>query len=293
MGLDVMRWALGGPDHGRRAVLASVLTSAGSVPGKPGARMAVQHGVDGLEWRGTVGGAGLEERVRKRMVELLDHPGRPMGEVVHFGLNLGAKGFEVVALDSLCGGRVTVSIDVLEPTPHVLLMGGGHCAVAIAEVANGLGWRTSVQDAREEHAAPSQHPHAAERHVGSVQEFLASESATTLRRFSDVLLLGHDHAEDRERLHGLLALLHESGDLPGQAGAPRIGCIGSRSKWTSFRSGCLEAGLPEAAVDAVTCPIGVNIGARTPEEIAIAVAADIIAKQAGVEAGSPNWRDAS
>jgi xanthine dehydrogenase accessory factor len=54
----------------------------------------------------------------------------------------------------------------------------------------------------------------------------------------------------------------------------------------------LEEGLSEAAVDAVVCPIGLNIGAETPEEIAVAVAASIMAAQAGLAPGAPTWRDA-
>ncbi len=289
MALDVLRWALATCDAGQRVVLASVVTTTGSVPGKAGAKLAL---CAGPTWVGTVGGAGLEERVKAAMLERLHAPGRPMGEVLTYGLHRGAKGYEVVALDSLCGGRVTVSIDVLNPTPHVLLMGGGHCAVAFAKVADQLGWRTSVQDSREAYADDAHHPAAMERHVTSVEAFLAAENATTLTRFTDILLLGHDHAEDRARLHGLLEHLNAAGLTPGQDGAPRIGCIGSRAKWTSFRNGCLESGLPEALVEAVVCPIGLNIGAETPEEIAVAVAASIMASEAGLAPGEPTWRDA-
>ncbi len=289
MGLDVLRWALATCDAGQRVVVASVVTTSGSVPGKAGAKLAL---CAGPTWVGTVGGAGLEEQVKAAMLERLQVAGRPMGTVLTYGLHRGAKGYEVVALDSLCGGRVTVSIEVLNPTPHVLLMGGGHCAVAFAKVAEQLGWRTSVQDSREAYADALHHPSATERHVSSVDAFLADEDATTLARFTDILLLGHDHAEDRERLHGLLGRLDAAGKVPGRDDAPRIGCIGSRAKWTSFKDGCLEAGLPEAVVDAVVCPIGLNIGAETPEEIAVAVAASIMAAEAGLAPGAPTWRDA-
>jgi len=289
MGLDVLRWALATCDGGQRVVVASVVTTSGSVPGKAGARLALSSGPT---WKGTVGGAGLEERVKAAMLERLDAPGRPMGTVLTYGLHRGAKGYEVVALDSLCGGRVTVSIDVLHPTPHVLLMGGGHCAVAFAHLAQQLGWRTSVQDSREAYAGMEQHPAAVERHVSSVEGFLQREDAHTLRRFTDILLLGHDHAEDRARLHGLLERFVAAKEVPGEGGTPRVGCIGSRAKWTSFRDGCIESGLPETVVEAVVCPIGLNIGAETPEEIAVAVAAAIMASQAGLSPGEPTWRDA-
>lgn len=289
MGLDVLRWALATCDAGQRVVVASVVTTSGSVPGKAGAKLAL---CAGPTWNGTVGGAGLEERVKAAMLERLEAPGRPMGAVLTYGLHRGAKGYEVVALDSLCGGRVTVSIDVLNPTPHVLLMGGGHCAVAFAQLAEQLGWRTSVQDTREAYATSEQHPVAVERHVSSVEAFLAKENAESLARFTDILLLGHDHVEDRERLHGLLERFAAAKQTPGRLGTPRIGCIGSRAKWTSFRDGCMDAGLPEAVVEAVVCPIGLNIGAETPEEIAVAVAASIMASEAGLAPGAPTWRDA-
>ncbi len=291
VGHEVLRWALNGAEGGLRTVLASVLSKTGSVPGKPGARLALQC-IDGDEvWRGTVGGAGLEERVKAVMRDLLAGPHRQHGQVLTYGLTSGAKGFEVQPLDSLCGGRVTVTVEVLEPTPHLLLMGGGHCAVALAELSHHLGWRTSVQDSRQGFVAPEHHPHAIERHVGSVEEFLGRETAASLARFSDILLLGHDHAEDRARLHGLLKTMVEANRRPGENGAPRIGCIGSRSKWNSFREGAIEAGLPADAVDSVACPIGLNIGAETPQEIAVAVAAAIIAATSGTVAGSPTWRD--
>ena len=75
-----------------------------------------------------------------------------------------------MALDSLCEGVRTVSIDVLNPTPHVLLMGGGHCVVAFANVAEQL-MAHFGQDSREAHADEAHHPAAAERHVNSVDEF--------------------------------------------------------------------------------------------------------------------------
>ncbi len=292
VGLEVLRWALDGADAGSRAVVASVLSKTGSVPGKPGARMALRC-IDGTEaWRGTVGGAGLEERVKARMRDLLHAPRRPDGEVLTFGLTPGAKGFEVQPLDSLCGGKVTVTVEVFEAVPHLLLMGGGHCAAAIADLAHRLGWRTSVQDTRAAFAGPEHHPHAVERHVGAVDAFFDAESAHTLGRFSDILLLGHDHGEDRARLHGVLGLMVEAGQRPGVGAAPRLGCIGSRAKWTSFREGAVSGGLPEDAVDAVACPIGINIGAESPEEISVAVVASIIAARSGTVAGSATWRNA-
>ena len=125
----VLQWSLQQLTLNRKVAIASVVDTSGSVPGKAGARLALTDS----EIVGTVGGAGLEMKVISRLRELISQASKPCGEVVTYGLNKGAKGYEVQPLDSLCGGRVTVALEVLIPMPHILLMGGGHCAKAIAE----------------------------------------------------------------------------------------------------------------------------------------------------------------
>ena len=71
---------------------------------------------------------------------------------------------------------------------------------------------------------------------------------------------------------------------------PRIGVIGSRSKWQAFEAECLKHGLPQGLLDQVICPIGLNIGAQSPEEIAVAVAAQIMALHKDVNPDDPTWR---
>ena len=108
-----------------------------------------------------------------------------------------------------------------------------------------------------------------------------SENSDSLSRFSDILLLGHDWKEDEERLLGLL--------FAGYTG--RLGVIGSRTKWSAFEKTALEAGITQEALDLVNCPIGLNIGAESPEEIAIAVLAEIMAAFKDIDPEANNWRD--
>ena len=143
-----LQWSLGQLSLNRKVAIATVVSTAGSVPGKMGARLALTAS----EVEGTVGGAGLEMKVISRLKELLQEATKPCGEVITYGLNKGAKGYEVQPLDSLCGGRVTVALEVLIPMPHILLMGGGHCAKAIAEACKPLDWSYSVQDSSAEYA---------------------------------------------------------------------------------------------------------------------------------------------
>ena len=275
----VLDWISSHLALGHRVASATVLNSKGSVPGKPGARLALT----GLDNRfGTIGGAGLELKIIARLNELLEE-GDSGGEVVTFGLNKGAKGYEVTPLDSLCGGQVTLSLEVVEPMPHVLLMGGGHVAAAIADVCIGLGWDHSVQDTRNDYADDLAFPQAREHHANQVSEFFEDEDTQSIARFSNILLLGHDWKEDEERLLSLLKIVENGNN-------PQIGVIGSRSKWQAFTKKCLDDGIDQTELDQIQCPIGIAIGAESPEEIAIAVVAEIIANSKGVDPDKGSWR---
>ena len=272
----VLTWMLDRLDSGERVAMASVIEASGSVPGKPGARLAMTSG--GSKF-GTVGGAGLELKVESALKMMLNG-GRESahgkgGRVETFLLYKDGKGQEVTALDSLCGGRVTVAMEVMEPVPHVLIAGGGHVGRSVAIVCDTLGWSHSVFDERPEYAEEGRYPFASELHASSVSEFLDAEDEQSLGRFSDVLLLGHDWAVDQEMLIGLLK-------NRGETGRPRIGAIGSKTKWNAFRKAAIESGLSESAVDSIRCPIGLEIGADSPEEIAVAVCAELLSLERGV-----------
>jgi xanthine dehydrogenase accessory factor len=120
------------------------------------------------------------------------------------------------------------------------------------------------------------YPNAVEHHSSDVDAFITSISDNGFMRFSDVLLLGHDWSVDQNLLIGLLL-------TRGKGERPRIGAIGSRAKWKVFREEAISAGVPENVIDSVRCPIGIEIGAETPEEIAIAVCAEILAMEKGVQ----------
>ena len=104
----------------------------------------------------------------------------------------------------------------------------------------------------------------------SVNDFLKSEDSRSIQRFSDILLLGHDWSVDQELLLGLLKLRED--EL-----IPRIGAIGSTSKWKSFKKAAIADGVKEEWFNNARCPIGIDIGAVTPEEIGLAVCAEILA----------------
>ena len=278
----VLKWTSSKLLLGHKVAMATVISATGSVPGKPGARISI---TDTGETFGTIGGAGLEFKVLKKLQELIEKE-EAGGIIEIFALNKGAKGFEVVALDSLCGGKVTISMEVVSPMPHILLFGGGHVAKAIVSIIEQLGWNYSIHDTREEYSNDTLFPSAVELHCNDVKEFIKNEDDVTLKRFSDILLLGHDWKEDEERLIGLLKILQNSISL-----RPRIGVIGSKAKWYSFEKVAIKNNIKKEHIDLVTCPIGINIGAQSPEEIAIAVCAQIISQIKKQDVNEPNWRE--
>ena len=286
---QTLAWAVSKLAQRKRVVMASVVETSGSVPGKVGARLAIAEATTGFH--GTVGGAGLELKVINRCNELLSECFEPFGEVITFGLNKGAKGYEVQPLDSLCGGKVTVSVEVIIPPPHVLMMGGGHCAGALAGVINSLNWNFSVTDTRYDYCNHEIFPQGKELINSSVPDFLTSETIESINRFSDILLLGHDWSEDQERLLGLLRICQTNGMVPDGNQFPRIGVIGSRSKWQSFCKAAKQDGITQGLLDLVICPIGINIGAESPEEIAVAVTAQIMSLVKGISPNDKNWRE--
>ena len=272
----VLSWSLDRLKGGERVAIATVIEAQGSVPGKPGARLAISS--SGAVF-GTIGGAGLELKVSQKLEEMLvskDSLNRKKGGSVEvFLLHKDGKGKEVTALDSLCGGRVTVSMEVIDPSPHILIAGGGHVGFAIAKVCDNLDWAYTVFDIREEFCNPERFPDAERTICCPVEELLHEEDVVSLQRFSDVLLLSHDWAVDEDLLIGLLR-------ISGDSKRPRIGAIGSKKKWSEFEKSGIENGIEKEVLDSVRCPIGLEIGADSPEEIAVAVCGEILSLERGI-----------
>ena len=127
MSVHVLSWALDEVKQGHRVAIATIVSAKGSVPGKPGAKLAINSKMQNF---GTVGGAGLELKIEKKLIQLLNEEhkvNRKKGGLIEtFYLYKDAKGKEGIALDSLCGGQVKVSMEIIEPMPHILIAGGGH-----------------------------------------------------------------------------------------------------------------------------------------------------------------------
>lgn len=255
----------------RAAVLCAIVASHGSTPRGAGARMLVLE--DGRTL-GTIGGGAVEHQAVQFARELLEQ-GRSAERT--YGLAPGGDA------DMICGGEVDVRFrclapsDVREleaiarewaPADRVLLFGGGHVARALAKVLSLADYSVEVWDQRPEAVTPALFPDAAALRCGAWEAALEALAPVAAEDYVVVMTPGHQ--ADFTVLAQVL-----------KTPAKYIGCIGSRSKAAAVRSRLLEAGFSEGEVDRVRSPIGLPVGGKAPGEIAVSVAAEMIACRYG------------
>ncbi len=237
---------------GRACAIATVVESIGSSPRKVGARMIVD--ADG-SIQGTIGGGALEKIVINDALSAL---GRKKSFLKTYPLDK-KSGLQV------CGGKVSVFIECAEPSLKLVICGGGHIGLALSYIAKLLGFRVTVLDHRRDFASPRRFPH--------VDEVVCAPYASALKKRAIdagtfLVIVTHGHAFDEVCLESALK-------IP----AGYIGMIGSRKKIRFIFDRLKGKGFKEAALKKVHTPIGLDIGAETPEEIAVAIAAELVKVQ--------------
>lgn len=243
-------------ERGESVALATIVRVAGSTPRGVGTKMLIH--ADGTA-EGTIGGGELEARVLAAAREAL-YTGEP--RLMSFNLR------DVEAGDpGICGGEADVFIDVLVPHPTLLIVGAGHVAVPVAELGSLLGFRTVVLDDRAEYASAERFPRADELIVGDIPTELARFPVNAQ---THVVIITRGHAQDEAALRTVL-------------GSPvaYVGMIGSRRKVRTVFDHLRESGVSEDELASVRAPIGLDIGAETPEEIAVSIMAEIVMLRRG------------
>ncbi len=239
-------------EQDRPVALCTVVWTRGSVPRRPGSKMLVYP--DG-SFEGTVGGGELEYRVRQAALEALQD-GRP--RYLTYNMIDPQRGDPGV-----CGGEVHVYIEPVLPPPTLVVVGAGHVGKAVVHLARWLGWRVVLYDQREEWCNPEKIP-GAHRYIVAPPQELRRHLEVDRRTFFVLVTPGTQ--VDAEILPEILA-----------TPAPYVGVIGSRRRWATTRRTLMEdKGLPEEVVDRVVSPIGLEIGAETPEEIALSIMAQVV-----------------
>jgi xanthine dehydrogenase accessory factor len=247
--------------HGAPVVLATVIRARGSVPRHAGAKMLVYE--DG-HFSGTIGGGEMEARVLAAAREAL-----ASGEtqLVPYSLVDPQRGDPGV-----CGGEVEIYVEPYLPPATVYVIGAGHVGRAVAQLAHWIGYRVVVSDDREELASPDHVPDADVYLPGAIPAALEQQPLT---RSSFVVLVTRNVLIDREILPAILG-----------SPAPYVGVIGSRRRWEHTKELLREDGVDEALFARVHAPIGLELGAETPEEIAVSIMAQIIMERRGGHGGA-------
>lgn len=233
------------------AVLCTVVRSQGSTPRRTGSKMLIFS--DGST-AGTIGGGELENRVVEAgLRSLID--GKP--RLLEYDMSDPAKGDPGV-----CGGHMEVFVDPVLPRTTIVVIGAGHVGQAVAHLAKWLGFRVVVSDDRTEFCNLTTVPDADELYPLKMSELPGHLLITPTTYF---VLTTRNVDIDVEGLPSILA-----------TPAGYIGVIGSKRRWKTTYDELRKKGVEVESLSKVQSPMGLEINAETPEEIAISILAEII-----------------
>ncbi len=182
------------------------------------------------------------------------------------GLELAAPRLETFATEA--EGAWLLYLEPVTPAPVLLLLGAGHIATALAPIAQRLGFRVWVADARPGLADPGRFPDAERVRAGTAAELLAELSPG---QKPYIVIAGPSHEADRDSLRAAL-----------ERETVYLGMLGSRRKRESVFRALRREGLAEEKLARVRCPAGLAIGAETPAEIAVSIAAELVRERAAL-----------
>ncbi len=236
---------------GERAALATVIRTRGSAPQSIGARLLMRAS---LKTVGTVGGGAVERRVEEALASCLQNA-KPRVLTFDLGRDLGM----------CCGGGMEFFVEAIEETPRLVLFGAGHVAKPTAALAQSVGFRVVVVDDREELNTVDRFP-GCERILAEPHRVVDEVSP----RASDwFLIVTHDHHLDELALDAYARHPHRY-----------LGMIGSKRKVFRVLARIKARGdLPP--LEKVYAPVGLDLGAVSPEEIAVSIASELTALRRG------------
>ncbi|MGB9067988.1 MAG: XdhC/CoxI family protein [Candidatus Acidiferrales bacterium] len=237
---------------GERGALATIVHTNGSIPSYESSRMLVRE--DG-SIAGTIGGGCVEADVwaaAKEVIEL-EQPRK-----MTFNLNHEAE-YEA---GLICGGTVEIFVEPILPQPKLYIFGGGHISTAVARVATGAGFAIGIADDRVAFANPDRFPMATEIYTTYEDAYQKIQPGAS----SFVLIVTRGHKDDMRVLAWAV-----------RTAARYIGMIGSKRKVISVYRALEREGYSAAEFERVHAPVGLDIGALSPEEIAVSICAELIA----------------
>jgi xanthine dehydrogenase accessory factor len=243
--------------RGEEVALVTIVGSTGSTPQRVGAKMLVY--ADGRTV-GTIGGGCYEDDAFWKAREAIR---QRHATNVKYELN------DDFAEESglVCGGQMEVFIEPVEPAPDLYIFGAGHVGQALGQMSHDVGFRVHVIDDREKFANAGRFPAGVDVIVDDIPTWLAAHPLAATA-YAVIVTRGHRH--DLDALRAL-----------ANARIRYVGLIGSRAKVKRIYDALLEEGIGASALAPVHAPIGLDIGAITPQEIAVSILAELIAVRHG------------
>jgi xanthine dehydrogenase accessory factor len=242
--------------EGRRAALATIVHVNGSIPSFESSRMLVR---DDGSIAGTIGGGCVEAEVWAAAKEVIRGE-RPRKLTFHLNNDPSYD------TGLICGGTLEIFVEPVLPPPRLYIFGGGHVSLSLSRAAHQTGFEIIIVDDRESFANRERFPMAAEIHASFEDAFekIVPNSSSYL------VIVTRGHKDDMRVLKW----------AAGTA-ARYIGMIGSKRKVLSVYRALEKEGISSESLGKVHAPVGLEIGAQTPEEIAISIVAELVAVRRG------------
>ncbi len=238
---------------GQKCALATIVQVNGSIPSYESAKLLVREDGSIL---GTVGGGCVEAEVWNAAREVIESE-KPQ----HLTFSLGQDAAHDNGL--ICGGQLNVFVEPIVPPPHALIFGAGHVSKSLAQVSQLAGFRVSVIDDREQFANRERFPDAEEVYAGEYESVFPQ---LLVNANSYVIIVTRGHRDDMRVLRWAVGTV-----------AKYIAMIGSKRKTIAIVKELENEGFSRDQFTRIHAPMGLEIGAITPEEIAVSVVAEMIA----------------
>ena len=252
--------------EGRRGALATIVNVRGSIPSFETAKMLVR---DDGSITGTIGGGCVEAEVWQAAREVMESE-KP--RTLTFNLNNNPK------YDSglVCGGTLEVFVEPVLPVSNLYLFGAGHVAQSLYKVARLAGFDVTVIDDRESYANRERFPDARDIYADDFEKAMTQLAPA---ESSFIVIVTRGHRDDMRVLRWAL-----------EQPARYLGMIGSRRKVIAIYKELEKEGVAAEKFERVHAPVGLDIGAITPEEIAVAITAEMIAVRRHADPGVRSMR---
>ena len=248
---------------GQKCAIATIVQVRGSIPSYESAKLLVRE--DG-SMIGTIGGGCVEAEVWNAAREVIETE-KPR----HLSFNLGQD----AAYDNglICGGQLGVFVEPVLPVPGAFIFGAGHISKSISKIANLAGFSTTIVDNRESFANRERFPEAGEIHAEEYEDVFPK---LPVNETSYLIIVTRGHRDDMRVLRWAVTTT-----------ARYIAMIGSKRKVIGVIKELEKEGIPSESFERVFAPMGLEIGAVSPEEIAVSVVAEMIAVRRNAES---DWR---